>query len=168
MTWNRPGARRAIRHVTVNERTGGVSVDLTLFSIPGFAPGMGAELILTYDSDQAVSGDTASTTVFGLPTGWGLSLAYVVPADDEDGGDTLRVDADTSYTIDSDWTTQFTATGAATATAVKTGPRSRAGSRPTAHRPTLDVRGRAGPAQAIAARAEETVRAPLINPYSTA
>lgn len=113
-------------HVTVNERTGGVSVQAELFRIPGVVTGSSASLVLTYQSDQAVAGATSEGGVFGLPVGWGLSVAYMLAPDGEgEDAATVYVDGSSSYPADGEWETSFTAVGGSTSRLVKTGLRQR-------------------------------------------
>lgn len=104
--------------LAVNPRTGGASLDVTLFSLEGVQPDSAASLVLSYREEDAISDADEVHTVFGLPYGWALNLSYVA---NRDTYQELNVDGAQTYVLDETWTTQFQAAGSSSATPVKTG-----------------------------------------------
>ena len=105
-------------HVTVNPRTGGVSIQAELFHVPGVVERLSTRLVLSYSSDAAVAKASSGTSFFGLPPGWSLNLTY---EDTTSNPSRLNVDGAQSYAIDPGWTTQVVPFSGGRGTTVKTG-----------------------------------------------
>ena len=106
--------------LSVNGRTGALSLSSVLFRIPGVVSGMDASLALTFRSDQAQSDVENQISYFGLPYGWSLGLSFLY-----NDGETIRfnVDGQQSYILDANWDSSFTPVGSTDALTVATGLR---------------------------------------------
>jgi hypothetical protein len=103
--------------LSVNERTGDITVAVTLVRLPGVVAELGASLALTYRSEDARSNIQSGMRNFGLPYGWSLGLSFIY----NDGTSTkLNVDGAQTYQLDPGWTTSFAPPGE-TPQPVKTG-----------------------------------------------
>ncbi len=104
--------------LSVNPRTGALTLSAALFKIPGIVSGMDATLALTFRSDDAQTDVENRTSYFGLPYGWSLGLSFLY----NDGEQIeLNLDGQQSYVLDDEWTSSFTPVGASEALAAKTG-----------------------------------------------
>lgn len=104
--------------LSVNPRTGAVTLSSTLFKLPGIVSGMDAHLALTYRSDDAQNDIEQQISYFGLPYGWSLGLSYIY----NDGEHLeLHIDGQQSYTIDDQWQSSFMPAGATEPVTVYTG-----------------------------------------------
>jgi len=106
--------------MSVNPRTGGVSLSAQLFELHGIREEISAALLLTYRSEDAISDFESGTTVFGLPFGWSLNLSYL---ENKSTYFELNVDGAQTYVFDASWKTQFTPKGQTTPMIVNTGLR---------------------------------------------
>ena len=102
----------------VNPRTGGVSLEAELFSLNGINEDADLDFSLTYQSEDAVSDEEGSESVFGLPPGWSISLSYL---ENKDTYVSLNVDGNQQYVYDRNWTTVFKPAGASHTQIVLTG-----------------------------------------------
>lgn len=111
-------------HFSVNPRTGGVSLQVPMFRLPGIRAAASAALTLNYQSEDAISdyessqGNGPSPTVFGLPPGWSMNLSYMQPRSVNGRSYvSVNIDGSQSYIFDPDWET----VNPATETVVKIG-----------------------------------------------
>ena len=105
--------------LSVNERTGDVTLAITLVRLPGIVAELGATLVLTYRSEDARSNIQSDTRPFGLPYGWSHGLSFIY-----NDGTSLKLNTDGTqvYQLDDGWFTSFTPPDG-TPMSVKTGLR---------------------------------------------
>ena len=91
--------------LSVNERTGDVTLAITLVRLPGIVAELGATLVLTYRSEDARSNIQSNTRPFGLPYGWSHGLSFIY-----NDGTSLKLNNDGTqvYQLDDGWFTSFT------------------------------------------------------------
>jgi hypothetical protein len=104
--------------LSVDARTGAVSIDAELFRITGVREEVSTRLTLSFSSEHAVSEFDESSTVFGLPYGWSLDLSHFV---NKSTYEEVRLDGTQTYVLDTDWRTQFTPAGQTQSVIVRTG-----------------------------------------------
>ena len=126
--------------LSVNERTGDVTLAITLVRLPGIVAELGATLVLTYRSEDARSNIQSDTRPFGLPYGWSHGLSFIY-----NDGTSLKLNTDGTqvYQLDDGWFTSFTPPDG-TPMSVKTGLRqyNGAGPPPVGHRQRRGQRSR--------------------------
>lgn len=104
--------------LSINPRTGAVSLDATLFDVLGIREEVSARFILTYRSDEAISDFDAGSTVFGLPYGWTINLSHLA---NKNTYQEVNIDGSQTYVFDRNWRTQFTPAGQTQPTIALTG-----------------------------------------------
>ncbi len=106
--------------ISVNGRTGDLTLATTLFKIPGIVSELDNTLALTYRSEDARSNIQNNMRVFGLPFGWSLGLSFIYV----DGTSTkLNIDGTQAYQLDDNWRTSFLPVGASAPLSIRTGLR---------------------------------------------
>jgi hypothetical protein len=104
--------------LSVNGRTGDVTVAVTLVRLPGIVSEMDLGLAMTYRSEDARSNIQSNIRHFGLPYGWSLGLSFIY---NEGSAIKLNVDGTQVYQLDSNWRSLFTPIGASAPLSAKTG-----------------------------------------------
>jgi RHS repeat-associated protein len=104
--------------LSVNPRTGSVSMSAELVQIPGVVEDITLSLVLSYRSDDARDNSESDTRYFGLPYGWWLNTSFI---DNVSTEQKLYLDGSQVYVIDPNWRTTFTPTGGSGEASVKTG-----------------------------------------------
>ncbi len=96
--------------LSVNGRTGDLTLSAPLVQLPGVVSELGASLTLTYRSEDARAHIQSDTRNFGLPYGWSLGLSFIY----NDGTTSkLNVDGSQVYALDESWTSSLTLPGKA-------------------------------------------------------
>ncbi len=94
-------------NVSVDGRTGSVSITAELFSLPGIISGIDASYSLHYDSTRATTDAENGSSAFGLPPGWDLNYSYFGFGVNS-GYAEINVDGKQSYPLVDSFTSLFT------------------------------------------------------------
>ena len=103
--------------LSVNPRTGSVSIDAELVHVPGVVADISMSLVLSYRSEDARENFESNTRYFGLPYGWWLNVSFI---DNVGTEKKLYLDGSQVYVIDPNWRTLFTPTGQSGQASIKT------------------------------------------------
>jgi hypothetical protein len=92
-------------HLSVNERTLELTLDVNLVQLTGISDDSGLSIGLSYSSADATSDIDSQTQRFGLPYGWRYNVSYI---EDRSTYLSIAIDGSQAYTLSDSFDTSFT------------------------------------------------------------